>query len=1701
MKKCVINIKKVVALVLSIILVFVNLPVGLVKVVGEESQDIETIDILVQVIGHDGNPVNNATFEVNDGYTITRNDEYIFVDPEGDTEGTVISCDFTDNITEQDITIVQESNYFPLTITKEQGAEELELIVYEQDNMQHSCVLDSVAVAGEYSAELQLYAKITNYIDKFDIKEGKYIIEKSYNVSEQKLSLQLESGVLCDIETSTNEATIDSNNNKYNLRFNKPGEVIVKITPEYDTDEFNVTYVNIKINNELKFSSDSIDTHDSSIQVTLKEGNIVDTVVKTITPNNREYRLNVTALYSQELEYSIELVEGTIDNFSINQVTGNVIANDVGTVRVIAECKATKAKASYLLKFVPTQEQLNVTFKETGKEYGTDVVNGQNLTLRVFDSFKLEVNNSDKYDIVRQIEGDSEVLNYNEDTETYTVNKSLDSGYVTIRLSARRANEGQYYDVQDFVVKVYPIKTDASADIIIIKDNVHIPISDDESTVITYIDNLDESDIDVNGKIYIDITADVESMFSHTQITDYIPYFSAEGLTFDGKYITNVEDIERNKDYKVKISITHNKIKTINKYFIFRLESTKTNNEDGEYYIVEGLHEGADGSLWKDNNVDKVIATGKVYMDGDVELYRYSVGSGDIYKEILEINTFDNGQYNREYKIFAFHSINLNTVTTRLYFGVDENNPEIKSVNCGEKSIVANGNIYSNDSVTLDISAYDYEDNLYSAQLFVGENQLGGDVRIVKDENGYGTCSIVINESNVSTLYEDVKIVVKDLANNTSDVFEVGTILIDKVEPSATINVLPGAGTHSFVDKENVEYYSENVIISINTSDVKEGLDNKLASGIESFDVYVDGAYYHITDNSTFEVPTNKQNGEVVISVKNIKDKAGNLNEEEVTKIIYIDKEAPTVTFDESNSSGKVNITSYGNFYNKKVTYIFDVEDNIVGINSAVVVIGSQKYNVSVSEGKLYVNIDLYSEGEVKLILSDYVNNEKEYILNTIKDNEGNIPFKSSYVMVEDTMPVIKFDNLRATDKGNWFNKEVGYTLNLSDVRNGVISSGIADVKITVNGVEYDKKSYKTNINTTDSYEVNINKAWIDSVIKEDGSYTIFIEVTDNAGNKNTDNRTVYIDTIAPVISDITGVVDGSVNTGVATVNVEIFEKHFSSIGNDVTVSVKKTLDGITTDYAVDKFISNSYKSSKTYVFGEDGAYTVVVKAEDAAGNKAIEKTITFVVDNTAPLADITGVVENSYYTEGRDVTLSVEESNFADMNVVISIERELNGEKTVINSQIFNKTGKNSSLTQNFSEEGTYTIKIDAVDAAGNVALTRTVIFTVDNTSPSISISGVENGAAYKGAFVPSIEITDNYFDGNYSVTLTKNGVKFDGSKFGVNSTKAVNVTKTYIDEFGNIENGVKSISNTFDMIQDNDGIYTLTVTAADKSGRISEKVINFSVNRFGSVYTFDENLIALIGSVKTEVTNDLKLIEYNANRLVEDSIDITITRDGALVDEVYVAKTEATTENMIGESGWYQYEYVISKENFKNDGLYVVTVSSKDEAGNNSENITYDSLSIRFSVDTTKPEVVKITGLSKTAYNANSITVSYEVFDAVGISEVRVFLNGNMIQSITDFGEDNTVYVGSFVVEEGMEQHISFQVIDIAGNAVDSDNLEDINSGKIVNFCDTVTVSTNILIRWYANKTVFYSSIAMVVVAIIGVTALIVFRKRRTR
>ncbi len=487
------------------------------------------------------------------------------------------------------------------------------------------------------------------------------------------------------------------------------------------------------------------------------------------------------------------------------------------------------------------------------------------------------------------------------------------------------------------------------------------------------------------------------------------------------------------------------------------------------------------------------------------------------------------------------------------------------------------------------------------------------------------------------------------------------------------------------------------------------------------------------------------------------------------------------------------------------------------------------------------------------------------------------------------------------------------------------------------------------------------------------------------------------------------------------------------------------------------------------------------------------------IVDNISPTSNISyneaDAIDDEIHYYAKDIVATVEinEANFDQADVVINLTKD--GAKRAIQANWTSNSTDHHVGTFTISGDGRYLIEIAYRDKSGNAMTnhqSNTMLIDTVIEQPIIKINGEDgDGKAFQGDVVPSIQLIDLNFD-RYALLLTRD-------RYGVLDE---DVTEEFLAGGLSLnEEGASATFDNFKKIRENDGIYTLSVTMVDKAGNSSTETITFSVNRFGSVYkygTFLSKLIANGGQTVKQVDEDIELLEVNPNQIKANKVKVEITRDGKPLDDVLF--DIITVDNRVAgarESGWYEYRYVISKDNFKEDGVYKITISSEDEAGNTPENASQNQ-EIIFTVDHTPPEITSITGLEDPIIDASEQVVNFIVFDALGLKSIKIYVNGELVDEITDF-EDPNNYSGSFTLYEKADiQNIRLVVEDQAGNITDTADDDFVSA---FSFNSNVTLSTNLFVRLQANPTLLWGLVAAITAAVLLIIFFILLKKRKDK
>ena len=505
-----------------------------------------------------------------------------------------------------------------------------------------------------------------------------------------------------------------------------------------------------------------------------------------------------------------------------------------------------------------------------------------------------------------------------------------------------------------------------------------------------------------------------------------------------------------------------------------------------------------------------------------------------------------------------------------------------------------------------------------------------------------------------------------------------------------------------------------------------------------------------------------------------------------------------------------------------------------------------------------------------------------------------------------------------------------------------------------------------------------------------------------------------------------------------------------------------------------------------SYSFDSDGDYQVEATVQDRAANVGTVSyngvaSQDFTIDTTTPVVEIEfdnhNVFYESYYDAQRVATIVIRERNFDGSDVVIIGESAEAGEQVpypILSAWSSHGDEHRAALT--FARDALYTLDVEYADLASNEANdVQEESFTIDTTVPEVKITGVKHETPYSGEVRPRIEFSDNHYD-RYEAVLTR--TERENLEMDVTEEMIGNIG-VLVDATGK---GVgEKIIEDVEHLTENDGIYVLTVTVYDKAGHVTEETVNYSVNRFGSVYVYSRDLTEMLNGYYKAASGDLYITVYNADQLLENSTKLEINCDGTLLTN---QNSRADVEDALQQNngGWFEYKFEIKQADLVKDGRYTITFSDKDEAGNTRTNSDHP---IEFYIDATAPMLDSVIGLEEAIVNADKQTVQYTISDAIALENLKIYINGELFDNINAF-ERLTAHSGTFSIGTGMKQKVRIVAEDKAGNVLDTSE-ESFTPGYA--FHDEITVSTDFLIRWYANTPLFWGTIAGSVAVVVGV------------
>ena len=779
---------------------------------------------------------------------------------------------------------------------------------------------------------------------------------------------------------------------------------------------------------------------------------------------------------------------------------------------------------------------------------------------------------------------------------------------------------------------------------------------------------------------------------------------------------------------------------------------------------------------------------------------------------------------------------------------------------------------------------------------------------------------------------------------------------------------------------------------------------------------------------------------------------------------------------------------TFGYFAKEKITAQIKVEDLVSGVDKIVCtyedVDTGELFTKSMEPMEDEENKNLY-QTDIKLPYS-FKGNLKVYSVD--KMGNGSEERKEIGIIAESENQHLDSSkcDIVLTGKGKkypqYYNEDVPVKFIVQDTY-----SGIQTITYTAGSELQETVSYAEE---NDIVTERIEKTYkIPAAANHANEILLGLEFTDNAGYTTLIDEeklpVIHIDTRKPIIQisyDNDDVKNEKYYKEERTATVTVTEKNFDP--EDIKfyiegpkVEIGKWSHAGAADCAGNSDCFDTKHSDQcrwicTVRFFEDGEYRFGFSCTDLAGNTAsYEKVDEFVVDQTQPIIDVIydnyDVKNECYYKEPRIATISIKEKNFSAEDVKILLTAD--GQRQPIVSG-WNSNGTTHQAVITYDFDGTFSFDVAYEDLAGNIAEDFVEeVFILDLTKPEIQISEIRDKSANQGVVSPLISVTDqNYLDKStwYEMIGWYNGM------LDVGENRVA------------LENGevirVQDISPDKQM----DDLYQLTVGAEDLAGNTAKETISFSVNRFGSVYTLDfatEQLAGEGGFYYTTQEIPLVITETNVDTLLFHEMICSLNGKLRTLQE--------GKDYKVGEAGdetsWKQYEYQIGADNFSAEGHYVLTVYSKDRAGNVSDNHSKGK-TIAFAVDKTAPTIL-VSGIENNGrYKEHSRDLIINVADNLALAKAVVHLNENEYVFDEEMLQESKGKLSITIDGKNTWQTLWVEGKDMAGNK---------NVSEKVSFL----VSENIWVQFYNHKELFWGSVAGFGGCILGIAAIVFYKRSR--
>lgn len=669
-----------------------------------------------------------------------------------------------------------------------------------------------------------------------------------------------------------------------------------------------------------------------------------------------------------------------------------------------------------------------------------------------------------------------------------------------------------------------------------------------------------------------------------------------------------------------------------------------------------------------------------------------------------------------------------------------------------------------------------------------------------------------------------------------------------------------------------------------------------------------------------------KEDGVYEITVESI-DKAG--NETVLTKTLTIDTDQPDIQFKGVNHRGHYNSETVDV---SVIVNDFTFDKNKTNLEMTRTN-GSEVTELKPGNWDVYDYLKWLYKGEMNLTFEE----EGTYKIKvTAEDRFGKVSSKTVEFTIDRTAPKV---DITGINQGAF-------------VKDGEVVIGVNEYYFETNNVTV--KVQKDGSEKEETFVNTGEKSELPLKFTEDGDYQISVSAEDKAGNKASDVELSFtVDTLKPVIDIIdvetnSTVKDRSYDSKSKNVSIVVNEHNFANNKVQYEVIEKNTVSNESKSIWIGEWRNFAEISSLSYNFKDDYEYFIKVIAEDAAGNIADEKSVTFTIDTINPLLATDGI-ENDQNYQSTTAAFWVKDTNIDISNTKLNVLKD--GEPYSIGNIALSYQTE-GALRYTFKEEGNYTVTLESTDKAKRKIVHGPISFIIDSTKPVVKVEGVDDHS-----FNPA----------NKNVTISVNEKNFSTNKVELAVTKD---NKPY--DLGTIITNQKQLSSIGHNFAQ-DGLYEIFVKSTDKAGNGP-----VTVNR---TFTIDKTkpTIEITGVNQDAYYNEDKRVNVTIRDVNLDINKITVTRDGAR----YNAGGFSVSNNTAALS-----------HNFSEEGDYQVLVEATDKAGNSF------TQQVSFTIDKTKPVITpKFKGQTRVIKDGeyiNEIFTPEFALDQKDDTIVSVTLNG---------------------------------------------------------------------------------------------------------